>query len=101
MRTIKQLIQKDTKVYIYLRNETVRQHLAKMPTITKEVPSMVAKKVTERTVDGVMALLPGGTICFLCFAGRMCYGGSGSTDAMRIDYEKYANNEENYMINSQ
>lgn len=58
------------------------------------------KKVAERAVDDIMALLPGGTICFLGFVGRMCYG-SGSADAVRIDYEKYANGEENYLINSQ
>lgn len=29
MRTIKQLIQKETKVYIYLRNEAVRQRFSK------------------------------------------------------------------------
>ncbi len=98
MRTIKQLIQKDKKVYLYLRNEAVRlrfSHEADKEGITFDD----GEKVTERAVDDVMALLPGGTICFLGFVGRICYG-SGSADAIRIDYEKYANGEENYVINS-
>lgn len=98
MRTIKQLIRKDKKVYIYLRNEAVRlrfSHDADDEGITFDD----GEKATERAVDDVMALLPGGTICFLGFVGRICCG-SGSADAIRIDYEKYANGEENYSINS-
>ena len=96
MRTI---IQKDTKVYIYLRNEAVRQRFSQ-DADNEGITFDDGKKVAERAVDDIMALLPGGTICFLGFVGRMCYG-SGSADAVRIDYEKYANGEENYLINSQ
>ena len=99
MRTIKQLIRKDRKVYIYLRNEAVRLRFSH-DADTEGITFDDGEKASERPVDDVMALLPGGKICFLGFAGRMCYG-SGSADAVRIDYEKYANGEENYLINSQ
>ncbi len=98
MRTIKQLIQKDKKVYLYLRNEAVRLRFS-YESDKEGITFDDGEKVTERAVDDVMALLPGGTICFLGFVGRICYG-SGSADAIRIDYEKYANGEENYIINS-
>ena len=99
MRIIKQLIQKETKVYIYLRNEAVKQRFSQ-DADNEGIAFDDGKKVTERAVDDIMALLPGGRICFLGFVGRMCYG-SGSADAVRIDYEKYANGEENYRTNSQ
>ncbi len=96
MRTIKQLIRKDKKVYIYLRNEAIRlrfSHEAEKEGITFDD----GEKATERAVDDVIALLPEGTICFLGFVGRMCYG-SGSADAIRIDYEKYINGEVDHTI---
>lgn len=99
MRTIKQLIQKDTKVYIYLRNEAVRQRFSQ-DADNEGITFDDGEKASERPVDDVMALLPGGKICFLGFAGRMCYG-SGSKDAIRIDYEKYINGEEVYIIGKQ
>ncbi len=96
MRTIKQLIQNDKKVYIYLRNETVRQrysHDADNEGITFEDKV----KATERPVDDVMALLPGGKICFLGVVGHTLFG-SSSPEAIRIDYEKYINSDECYTI---
>lgn len=99
MRTIKQLIQKETKVYIYLRNEAVKQRFSQ-DADNEGIAFDDGKKVTERAVDDIMALLPGGTICFLGFVGRMCYG-SGSKDTIRIDYEKYINGEEVYIIGKQ
>ena len=99
MRTIKQLIRRDRKVYIYLRNEAVRQrfsHDADNEGITFEDKV----KATERPVDDVMALLPGGKICFLGFVGHMLFG-SSSPEAIRIDYEKYINGDECYTIREQ
>ena len=52
---------------------------------------------TERKVDDIMALQPNGTICFLGWAGRMCYH-YNKENVLRIDYERYIDGEENYII---
>ncbi len=44
-----------------------------------------------------MALQPNGTICFLGWAGRMCYH-YNKENVLRIDYERYIDGEENYII---
>lgn len=54
-------------------------------------------KPTERPVDDIMALRPDGTICFLGWAGHMCYHYS-KNQAIRVDYEKYISNEDEYLI---
>ena len=54
-------------------------------------------KPTERKVDDIMALHPNGTICFLGWAGRMCYHYK-KENVLRIDYERYIDGAENYII---
>ena len=54
-------------------------------------------KPTERKVDDIMALQPNGTICFLGWAGRMCYH-YNKENVLRIDYERYIDGAENYII---
>lgn len=44
-----------------------------------------------------MALKADGTICFLGWAGHMCYH-YGKNAAIRIDYEKYIDGSEDYVI---
>ncbi len=96
MRTIKELIRKDKKVYIYLRNKETKKKFfrdAKKEGITFEG----SKKIAIDNLDDIMALLSSGVICYLGFVGRMCYG-SGSKDAIRIDYEKYIKDKDDYII---
>lgn len=54
-------------------------------------------KPTERKADDIMSLQADGTICFLGWAGRMCYHHSKDV-AIRIDYEKYVDGAEDYII---
>ena len=96
MRKIRDLINNEKKVYIYLRNRATEYRFmsdAELEGITYGDDV----KPTERPVDDIMALRPDGTICFLGWAGRMCYHHS-KNQAIRVDYENYINNEDEYLI---
>lgn len=96
MRTIRELIGKGEKVYIALKSKPIRYRFmadAAMEGITygDGVPA------TDREVDDIMALHPDGTICFLGWAGHMCYH-IREEHILRIDYEKYITDAEDYII---
>ena len=96
MRTIRELIGKEEKVYILLRNKPIRYRFmadAAMEGITygDGIPT------TDREVEDIMALTPDGTICFLGWAGRMCYR-LRKEHTLRIDYEKFITGAEDYLI---
>ena len=55
------------------------------------------KKATDRMAEDIMALKADGTICFLGWAGHMCYHQSRNA-AIRIDYEKYIDGADDYII---
>lgn len=95
MRTIRELIGKGDKVYILLRSKPLRYRFmadAALEGITygDGVPA------TDREVDDIMALRSDGTICFLGWAGHMCYHYSEGS-VLRIDYEKYISGAEDYI----
>jgi len=97
MRKIKDLINPNQKVYILLKNSAIRYRFmsdAELEGITYGDGA----KPTERPVDDIMSLQPDGTICFLGWAGRMCYHHS-SNAVVRIDYEKYISAATDYIIN--
>ena len=72
MRTIKKLINTEKKVYIFLKNRAIQYRF--MSDAEREgITYGDNVKPTERKVDDIMALQPNGTICFLGWAGRMCY----------------------------
>lgn len=97
MRTIKELINKEKKVYILLHDSAIRYRF--MSDAEREgITYGDGVKPTELQVDDIMALKSNGTICFLGWAGRICYHHSRST-AIRIDYEKYIDGAEDYIIN--
>ena len=96
MRTIRELIGKEEKVYILLRNKPIRYRFmadAAMEGITygDGVPA------TDREVEDIMALTPDGTICFLGWAGHMCYR-LRKEHTLCIDYEKFITGAEDYLI---
>lgn len=96
MRTIKKLVENEKKVYIYLRNRAAEYHF--MSDAEREgITYGDGVKPTERPVDDIMALHDDGTICFLGWAGRMSYHYNKST-IKRIDYEKYIDGKEDYLI---
>ena len=97
MRKIKDLINPNQKVYILLKNNAIRYRFmsdAELEGITYRDGA----KPTERPVDDIMSLQSDGTICFLGWAGRMCYHHS-SNAVVRIDYEKYISAATDYIIN--
>ena len=96
MRKIRDLINNEKKVYIYLRNRAIVYRFMS-DAETQGITYGDGVKPTERPVDEIMALRPYGTICFLGWAGRMCYH-YGKDQAIRVDYEKYINNENEYLI---
>ena len=96
MRTIRQLINPDKKVYIYMRGKAIRYRF--MGDAEREGITYGDRvKPTEREVDDIMALQADGTICFPGWAGRMCYRLCGDK-AIRVDYEKYIDDHDDYVI---
>ena len=96
MRTIKKLINTEKKVYILLKNKAIQYRF--MSDAEREgITYGDNVKPTERKVGGIMALQPNGTICFLGWAGRMCYH-YNKENVLRIDYERYIDGAENYII---
>ncbi len=96
MRTIRNLINQEKKVYILLGTKAIQYRFMSDADLEGVVFSD-GVKATERMVDDIMALRSDGTICFLGWAGRVCYHYSKNT-AIRIDYEKYINGADNYII---
>ena len=97
MRTIKNLINHERKVYISMRNRAIRYRF--MSDAEREgITYGDGVTPTERHVDPVMALRADGTICFVGWAGMMAYRMCGS-EIIRIDYEKYVDGDECYVIN--
>ena len=96
MRTIKQLINNEKKVYILLNNKAIQYRF--MSDAEREgIMYGNNVKPTELPVEDIMALKPDGTICFLGWAGHACFYYGGKT-AIRIDYEKYIDGMDDYII---
>lgn len=96
MRTIRELIGREDKIYILLSSKPIRYRFmsdAALEGITygDGVPA------TDREVEDIMALRPDGTICFLGWAGHMCYHHSEGS-VLRIDYERYISGDPDYVI---
>ena len=96
MRTIRELIKEEKKVYIYLRNKATEDRFIS-DAECEGITFGDGVKPTERQIDDIMALYGDGTISFLGWAGRMTYH-YNKNGIKRIDYEKYINNKENYFI---
>lgn len=98
MRTIKQFISKTNKVYFYFtRNEICKRFFENAEA---EGITFGGKKPTAKETTDLIALLPNGEICYVGWAGHMCYYNC-TEGVVRIDYEKYVNNEADYIIRKQ
>ena len=96
MRTIRNLINQEKKVYILLRTKAMQYRF--MSDADREgITFGDGKKATDRVVEDIMALKADGTICFLGWAGHMCYY-QGRNAAIRMDYEKYIDGADDYII---
>ncbi len=96
MRTIKQFIKKADKVYFYMKDEeTCRRFYQEAE---REGILFGGGKPTNKEPTDLVALLPEGGICYVGWAGHMCYYHGGMKGVIRIDYAKYANGENDYII---
>lgn len=96
MRTIRELAGTAENVYILLRNKPIRFRFmadAAMEGITYKDGT----PATDREADDIMALQPDGTICYVGWVGRLFYR-IGEGNILRVDYKKYIDGEENYII---
>ena len=96
MRTIKELIGKEEKVYIVLRDKAT-QFKFQSDAEKEGITFSDGAKPTDRPIDDIMALRTDSTICFLGWAGRMCYQ-NRREGILRVDYDKYVNGESDYII---
>ena len=96
MRTIRELIGKEEKVYIVLRSKPIRYRFMADAAL-EGITYGDGISATDREADDIMALQSDGTICFLGWAGHVCYHHSEGS-ILRIDYEKYINDAEDYII---
>ena len=96
MRTIKELIGKEDKVYILLKTRAIRYRFM-ADAETEGITYGDGVTPTNREVDDIMALRADGTICFLGWAGHMCYHHSEGR-VLRIDYERYITGADDYII---
>ena len=96
MRTIKELVGQAEKVYIVLEDRAT-QYRFQSDAEKEGITFGDGVKPTERVIDDIMALKADGTICFLGWAGRMCYH-NRKQNIIRVDYKKYIANSDNYVI---
>ena len=96
MQTIRQLISKEKKVYVLLKSKAIQYRF--MSDAAREgITYGDGVPATDRQVDDIMALREDGTICFLGWAGHMCYH-HASGQVIRVDYERYVDGEPDYII---
>ena len=95
MRTIKQFISKTNKVYFFFKDTNLCKQFYQ--NAGAEGITFGGTKPTEKEPADLVALLPSGEICYVGWAGRMCYHNS-KEGVVRIDYEKYVSNASDYLI---
>ena len=95
MRTIKQLISKTNKVYFYFTGNEICKRFYE--NAEAEGITFGGKLPTTKEPTDLIALLPSGEICYVGWAGHMCYHNS-TEGVLRIDYAKYINDEADYII---
>ncbi len=98
MRTIKQFISKTDKVYFYFKDTSICKLFYE--NAEKEGISFGDKKPIEKETTDLIALLPTNQICYVGWAGRMCYHNC-KKGVIRIDYAKYLTGENGYLITKQ
>ena len=95
MRTIKQFINMTNTVYFFFKDTNLCKHFYQ--NAEAEGITFGGTKPTEKEPTDLVALLPNGEICYVGWAGRMCYHNC-KEGVVRIDYEKYISNETDYII---
>ena len=98
MRTIKQFISQENKVYFFMKDKDTCLRFYREA--ESEGITFGGTKPTEKETTDLIALLPSGEICYVGWAGRMCYHNS-QFGVIRIDYEKYLSGNMEYFIDNQ
>lgn len=96
MRTIKQIIKRADKVYFYMKDKETCQRFYQEA--EQEGITFCGKKPTNKETTDIVALLPEGEICYVGWAGHMCFHNGGISGVVRIDYAKYADGEDDFII---
>ena len=96
MRTIKQFIKKADKVYFYMKDKETCQRFYR--DAEREGITFCGQKPTQKETTDIIALLPEGEICYVGCAGHMCFHHGGMEGVIRIDYAKYADNDEEFIL---
>ena len=96
MRTIKQFINSADKVYFFMKDkETCRRFYRDAE---QEGITFCSEKPTEKETTDIVALLPDGDICYVGWAGHMCFHHGGIKGVIRIDYAKYVAGDDTYIM---
>ena len=85
MKKIKDLINKEKNVYIFLENEEIAKRFMS-DAEAEGITFSDGSKPTKKEPNDIIALLPNGTICYVGFVGRMC---RHSNQCICFDYEEY------------
>ncbi len=95
MRTIKQFISKTNKVYFYFKSTDICKTFYE--NAEAEGIMFGGEKPTTKATTDLVSLLPSGEICYVGWAGHMCYHNC-TEGVIRIDYEKYISCDTDYII---
>lgn len=100
MRTIKELSQRDGRVYVYLSNVSVGEKFMEQAE-SEGFAFADGAKPTERCYAEVMAVNKDMTINFVGANGRIAFGSGakkiGNDDLIRVDFQKYITGVEDYI----
>ena len=98
-RKLRNLAKGNQKAYVYLSNEELGMRFLKQAE-SEGFRFGDGAAPTQRMYEEIMAVNPDLTINYVGTYGRVAFGAGasqiGSTDLIRIDYEKFVNGEEDY-----
>lgn len=95
MRTIKDLHKSGKKIYFYLANKQIGNEFLK----DAENEGFLfgdGQKPTSRRADDIMAITEDGDLCYVGWAGRVCFHHNPG-NVIRVHYERYKEGAEDYL----
>ena len=96
MRTIKQFISKTNKVCFFMKDKATCRSFYQVA--EAEGISFCGTPPTQKETTDIVALLPSGEICYVGWAGHMCFHNGGIEGVIRIDYAKYVSGDDDFII---
>lgn len=98
-RKLRNLAKGNQKAYVYLSNDELGRRFLKQAK-SEGFKFGDGTVPTQHMYEEIMAVNPDLTINYVGAYGRVAFGAGasqiGSTDLIRIDYEKFVNGEEDY-----